>query len=93
MTIRQDLDALVDTMEPESARAAAPVDETRTVAAAALRSAYLLADALDALSQELDDLEGDQLERQVAELKIDIADLRLRVELISNSGRKRRRQS
>jgi hypothetical protein len=92
MTIRQDLDALLDDMEPEYARALTPVDETRAVAAAALRSAYLLADALDALTEELADLEGDQLDRQVAELKVEIADLRLRVELISNSGRKRRRQ-
>ena len=92
MTIRRDLDALLDEMEPEYARASLPVDETRMVAAAALRCAYLLADALDAVIQRLADSEGAGLDHELAELKTEIADLRLRVELETDSGRKRRRQ-
>ena len=92
MTIREDLDALLDEMEPEYARASTSVDETRAVATAALRSAYLLADALDAVSLRLADPERIDLDQEVAELRVEVADLRLRLELITNSGRKRRRQ-
>jgi len=92
MTIREDLDALLDGMEPEYARATTAVDETRAVATAALRSAYLLADALDALSFTLADPERNNVDQEVAELRVEVADLRLRIELMTNSGRKRRRQ-
>jgi hypothetical protein len=92
MTIREDLDALLDEMEPEYARAATSVDETRAVATAALRSAYLLADALDALPFGSTDPDTDDLDQEVAALRMEVADLRLRLELITNSGRRRRRQ-
>lgn len=92
MTIRQVLDALVDEMEPDYARASTSVDETRAVATAALRSAYLLADALDALSLELADHGRSEVVPELAELRVEIAELRQRVELLTNSGRRRRRQ-
>ena len=92
MTIRRDLDALVDGMEPEYAGASTSVDETRAVATAALRSAYRLADALDGLPPRLADRGWNELGQELAELKVEMADLRQRVEVMANSGRKRRRQ-
>jgi hypothetical protein len=71
VTTRQDLDGLVDGMEPAYASAESPITEARAVAAAALSSAYLLADALD---------------RQIAELKAEVTDLRRQVETLRRTG-------
>lgn len=62
MTIRQDLDALVDSMEGEYAGATSPLEQTRAVAAAALSSAYLIADALDDVIDRVDLMDRDRVD-------------------------------
>lgn len=106
MTIRQDLDALVDSMEGEYAGATTPLEQTRAVAAAALSSAYLIADALDELIDRVDDLErADQpdrvesvvpvdpavLSRQLLALKEDVGDLQRKLEHLRNTTKRSRR--
>jgi hypothetical protein len=90
VTSRRDLDALLDEMEPEYARATTPLEQTNTVATAALRCAYLLADTLDATIARVGDLDRAELHQQLAELRAEIASLSERVELLMNGGRKRR---
>ena len=90
VTSRRDLDALLDEMEPEYARATTPLDQTNAVATAALRCTYVLADALDATIAQAARLERSDLDLQFAELRAEIASLSERVELLMNGGRKRR---
>ena len=56
MTNRRDLDALVDGRELGYADASTPLEQVRSVAAAALTTAYLLADSLDVLEAEVAEL-------------------------------------
>ena len=56
MTNRQDLDALIDGRELGYADASTPLEQVRSVAAAALTCAYLLSDSLDVLEAEVAEL-------------------------------------
>jgi hypothetical protein len=91
MTIRQDLDALVDSMESDYAGASTPLEQTRAVAAAALSSAYLIADALDDLLDRVAAGEQTNLDQQVTELKADVADLQRKLEHLRNTTKRSRR--
>ncbi len=97
MTIREDLDALVESMEFEYAAASTPLEQTRAVAAAALSSAYLIADALDDLLERVPmvervpTVEPSDLGRQVVELKADVADLQRKLEHLKNTTKRARR--
>lgn len=90
MTSRRDLDVILDEMEPEYARATTPLEQTDAVATAALRCVYLLADTLDATVARIADGDRTDLDRQLSELRAEIASLSERVELLMNGGRKRR---
>jgi vacuolar-type H+-ATPase subunit I/STV1 len=90
MTIRRDLDSLVDELEPEYADASNSAGQARVVATAALRSAFLLADALDALTQQVTDLNGTD-HQLVNELRTEIADLRLKIEHLRVTTKRTRR--
>ncbi len=90
MTIRREVDTLVDDLEPEYTDASDSAGEARVVATAALRSAYLLADALDALTQQMSEL--DRTDHQlVNELRTEIADLRLKIEHLRVTTKRTRR--
>jgi hypothetical protein len=103
MTIRQDLDALVDSMEGEYAGATSPLEQTRAVAAAALSSAYLIADALDELIDRVDLMDRLELvdrvaavdpvevSRQLVALKEDVGDLQRKLEHLRNTTKRSRR--
>ncbi len=91
MTIRQELDALVDSMESEYAGASTPLEQTRAVAAAALSSAYLIADALDEVLDRIAAIEPSDLGRQVTDLKADVADLQRKLEHLRNTTKRSRR--
>ncbi|MGD0392761.1 MAG: hypothetical protein ABSC41_08955 [Acidimicrobiales bacterium] len=90
MTIRRDLDTLVDELESEYADAANSAGQARVVAAAALRGVYLLADALDVLTQQITEL--DRSDHQLMnELRTEIADLRLKIEHLRVTTKRTRR--
>ncbi len=90
MTIRREVDTLVDELEPEYTQATDPAGEARIVATAALRSAYVLADALDVLTQQMSNL--DRTDHQlVNELRTEIADLRLKIEHLKVTTKRTRR--
>lgn len=91
MTIRDDLDALVESMESEYANAATPLDQTRAVAAAALSSAYLIADALDELVERVRAVDPSDLVRQVIDLKADVVDLQRTLEHLRSTTKRGRR--
>lgn len=90
MTIRRDLDSLVDELEPEYADAANSAGQARVVATATLRSTFLLADALDALTQQVTELDGTD-HQLVNELRTEIADLRLKIEHLRVTTKRTRR--
>ena len=90
MTIRRDLDTLVDELEPDYAEATNSAGQARVIAAAALRGVYLLADALDALTQQVTDLDGSD-HQLVNELRTEIADLRLKIEHLRVTTKRTRR--
>jgi hypothetical protein len=103
MTIRQDLDDLVDSMEGEYAGATSHLEQTRAVAAAALSSAYLIADALDELIERVDLMDRVErvdrvvppdpveLNRQLLALKEDVGDLQRKLEHLRNTTKRSRR--
>jgi len=61
------------------------------VAAAALSSAYLIADALDDLLDRVAAGEQTNLDQQVTELKADVADLQRKLEHLRNTTKRSRR--
>jgi hypothetical protein len=90
MTIRREVDTLVDDLESEYTDATDSAGEARVVATAALRSVYLLADALDALTQQMSEL--DRTDHQlVNELRTEISDLRLKIEHLKVTTKRTRR--
>jgi hypothetical protein len=87
MTNRDDLDALVDGMEPDYADASTSIGQARVVAAAALNCAFQLADALDALTQQVADIDAAQ-SQQMVNLMTEVSDLRRHVEQLADATRR-----